>query len=125
MEYLYLHTAIEDVYGHSCACLIPNLENPSFTTDPSETRFDGSLKMYISISHFAAGNRAVDNFKFSYLISDEFIDSMSSLTATGKILEAILRKCIESVPDADGAETNLLPGNVGAAGFQSAVVVSG
>jgi len=125
MEYFYLETPITDVYGHECNCLIPDLDNPSYTDDPGTVRLQGSLRLYISVGYFAAGYRATDNFRFDYTIEDSEVDSMPAATSMGRVMQAVLRKCKEPVLDEGGNETNLLHGLVKDVAIQDALIREG
>jgi len=122
MEYLYLHAPIKNVYGHTDHCAYYKMGSPGYTETPGKIVLRGDLMLFKSIEDMLAGARQTDNFKFEYIVTDDFIDSQPFPYSSQRIVFAMLSKIVESVPDEDGNETNLLSGLIGEVGFQSAEI---
>lgn len=89
------------------------VQHPTITKNGVYT-IEGDLRLFKSKEIRDLNiNSFMDNFKFSYVVSQE--------EAFGNIVATAYRKIKESVLDENGVETNVLQGNAGRIGFQDAV----
>lgn len=79
-------------------------------------RCSGNIHLWDSVDAMNQDATLLDNCRFIY-------DGFTEEEIDGDTLAAIIGRIMDSVPDTDGNETNLLPCNAGFVGFQDAELI--
>jgi len=114
----FLTKTLETKHGVSANMLVLNgVTFEGYPGDGFTAR--GNLGLWLSTAAYVSGKALLDNFTFSYHISDLEAKSDAELIVLQKIISSVMITNPETELD---EETNILSGNLGAVGFQDATL---